>query len=169
MSLIKPLGNLFSPKSPQKAFAVKESWNVNGQQFDSSQDLLDSGRDYKMENATYTRTELRSKTLGERVWGAGSKAILGGALATGLNAGLAIATGGASIGVVSAAILLGGTLLGAASGIGGNPQAECDGVLNTDGDRTHFYVDNKADRRVELNGTDNSGLLQTNFSGNTVS
>ena len=48
MSLIKPLGNLFSPKSPQKGFAVKESWNVNGQQFDSSQDLLDSGRDYKI-------------------------------------------------------------------------------------------------------------------------
>ena len=151
--------------SPRKGVAIKEDWHVAGKNYSSSEDLLNSGDRFDMNQAFYTRTEVRSKTLGERISGMAKKAVVGGALATGLNAALAIATGGASIGVVSAAVLLGGTLLGAASGATGQPTASAEGTLDTKDDKTYFYPENVASREIELTTVDNGPALFANQSG----
>ena len=72
-----------------------------------------------------------------------------------------MATGGASIGIVSAALLVGGLLTGAAAGIGGHPEKSADGVINSCGEKTFFYPDNKAERQVEVKPVDNATALLT--------
>jgi hypothetical protein len=165
MNLINQSISQTAKFAPKQKIAIQEAWSVAGKDYSSSQDLLESGDRFSMDQAFYTRTELRSKSLGERVSGLAKNALIGGALATGLNAALAVATGGASIGVVSGVILLGGAALGAVSGATGKPTTSADGTMHTSAGKTHFYPDNVASRGFEVNGTDNGPALQANRLG----
>lgn len=167
---MKVLGRNFnvnpSVGKPRKTSAsIRESWTVDGVEFGSTNSMLANAESFDGAKATYTRTELRSKTLGEKVGGAlagGGKGLIIGAA---VNALLSLATGGIPA-VATGALVLGGYALGAVVGVSGKPSQSESGTLTTNQGRTTFFPGDVASEGVEISKKDL--LLHFNETGYVV-